>query len=221
MSIKLEGGGVKMPKVNSFDAKGQAKGEFQLDDAVFAADIKEQAVREALLRQLANRRKAKPKVKTYGDVKGGAGKPYRQKGTGRARMGTMRSALRRGGAIALGPMGNSNHVYKLPKKVRRAALRSILSDAVSAQRLTVLENVSFEEPKTKRAVELFDAMNLDEREKLLLVIDDRNENFEKSVRNIPNVKVLLWSNLNPHDLLHFDRLVFFESAVEKVVEVFR
>ena len=210
-----------MPKVAKFDASGKQQGEFQLDEAVFAAAIREQAVHEALLRQLANRRSARPRVKGYGEVKGGGGKPFRQKGTGRARMGTMRSSLRKGGAVTLGPNGLANYTSKLPRKVRRAALRSLLSDAVKDARLSIIENVSYDEPKTKKAVALVDSFDFEAKEKVLFVIDERNENFEKSVHNIPNAKVLLWSNLNPHDLLHFERVVLFEGAVEKVVEVLK
>lgn len=207
-----------MPKVTKYDASGARKGDVELNDVVFAAPRKDQAVHEALLRQLANGRSAHPRVKGYSDTVGGGGKPFRQKGTGRARMGTMRSSLRRGGAVTLGPNGLANHVIKLPRKVRRAALRSLLSMACRTGKLSVVENVQFEEPKTKKAVELLAGLEFS-TEKVLFVLPERDSNFEKSVRNLPLAKALLAGNLNPHDLLHYERIVMFEAAVEKVVEV--
>jgi len=209
-----------MPKVTKYDAQGKQQGDFQLDDAVFATPVKEQAVHEALLMQLANRRCAQPRVKGYGEVKGGGCKPYKQKGTGRARMGTLRSMLRRGGAVGLGPDGRANYTIKLPRKVRRTALRSLLSDAVKHGRLAVVENVQYKEPKTKQAMALVDGLCVDAN-KVLFVIPERDENFEKSVRNIPNVKTILFSNLNPHDLLNFEHVVLFEGAVAKILEVLK
>lgn len=209
-----------MAKVAKYDGAGRHQGEFELADAVFSTRIHEQAVHEAVLMQLANRRSAHADTKGVGDIPGGSAKPWRQKGTGRARIGSLRSPLRRGGGVTLGPDGNANYVLRLPRKVRRAALRSILTDATRNGRLAVLTDVTYEAPKTKRAVELMASLQA-AGTKVLFVLPGRNENFEKSVRNIPRVKALLWSNLNPHDLLNHDRIVVFETAVPKIVEVLK
>ena len=207
-----------MAKVAKYDAAGRHQGEMDLDDSVFAARVAAQAVHEAVLMQLAHRRKAHASTKGVGEVSGGGRKPWRQKGTGRARIGTIRSPLRRGGGVSLGPDGRANYEYRLPRKVRRAAIRSVLTDAVREGRLMVMEAPQLAEPKTKRVVELLHEMNVAQR-KVVFVLSDRDENFEKSARNIPAAKTLLWSNLNPHDLLKHDHIVVFEAAVPKITEV--
>ena len=117
----------------------------------------------------------------------------------------------------MGPSGEPNYTLKMPKKARRAAVRSILTDKVRKGQLFVIENVKFDEPKTKRIIELLKTMDVG-TEKVLFVIDERNYNFECSVRNIPNAKALVYSNLNPHDLMYHGRVVMFENAVSKVTK---
>ena len=208
-----------MVKVTKFDNTGKASGDYELDSVVFAGPVRKQVVQEVLLMQLAHRRSARPKCKGVGEVMGGGGKPFRQKGTGRARMGTMRSPLRRGGGVSLGPDGRANYKQRLPRKIRRAALRSILSSAVKMNRLSILEDVTFEAPKTKSAVSLLNTLNFGAKAKVLFILPEKNVNFEKSVSNVPKTKTILSSNLNPHDLLNFDQIVFFEGSVQKVVGV--
>jgi len=207
-----------MLKLNKFDAAGKQAGEIEVNDSVFAAPIKKQAVHEALLRQLSNKRCAHAKTRGRSDLSGGSAKPWRQKGTGRARIGSLRSPLRRGGAVTFGPDGRDNFKMRLPRKVRRAALRSLLTAAVKDGRLAIIDDLRYEVPKTKNAISLLGQLEFD-GQKVLFVIPERNENFEKSVRNIPKVKAILWSNLNPHDLLNFEQILMFEGAIAKVVEV--
>jgi large subunit ribosomal protein L4 len=208
-----------MVKVTKFDATGKASGEYELDSVVFAGPVRKQIVQEVLLMQLAHRRSARPKCKGVGDVAGGGSKPYRQKGTGRARMGSMRSPLRRGGGVSLGPDGRANYKQRLPRKIRRAAIRSILSSCVKMNRLFVVEDINYDAPKTKTAVTLLNTLNFGVSTKVLFVIPEKNFNFEKSVSNVPKTKAILSSNLNPHDLLNFDQIVFFEGSVQKVTGV--
>jgi large subunit ribosomal protein L4 len=133
----------------------------------------------------------------------------------------MRSPLRRGGGVSLGPDGRSNYKQRLPRKVRRAAIKSILSSAVKMNRLSVLENISYEAPKTKEAVGLLNNLDFGAKTKVLFVIPENNFNFQKSVSNVPYTKAILSSNLNPHDLLNYDQILFFEDSVNKVVEVLK
>lgn len=207
-----------MAKALKFDAEGRKAGEVDLDPRVFEARILEQAVFESVLRQLANKRRARPKTKTRSEVRGGGRKPWRQKGTGRARAGSTRSGLWRGGGIILGPDGRQNHTYGLPKKVRRGALRSILTQRARTGQVKVLEAPTYEAPKTKQIVSLLANMELTEA-KVLFIMDEREPNFERSVRNLPHAKALPAGLLNPHDLLKYQELVFFEKAVPTVVEV--
>ncbi len=210
-----------MIKVDKYDEKGMRIGEFELDPAVFGVEkILRQAMQEWLLMQLANRRSAHPKTKTRGYVRASTAKPYSQKGTGRARRGFRRSPLIRGGAVAHGPDGRADYTIRLPRKVRRAAMRSLLTCKVQDNELCVISDIKPEEPKTKRMVEVLRNMELDGR-KVVFVTPERIRTFEKSVSNIPKVKSLFYLNLNPHDLMNCDKVVVFESAVDKIVEVWK
>ncbi|MBI2944710.1 MAG: 50S ribosomal protein L4 [Candidatus Wallbacteria bacterium] len=207
-----------MVSVKKFDNTGAAAGEATLADSVFAVEVNSQAVFASVLRQLGNKRRANPTTKDRAEVRGGGKKPWKQKGTGRARAGSTRSPLWRKGGIAMGP-DFRNHYQSLPRKVRRAALRSILADKVKNGQLSVIAPVSFDGPKTKSAVALLAKLEASGT-KTLFVLADRNENFERSVRNLPTAKALVLSNINPHDLLNFERVILFEDAARKIEEVF-
>ena len=207
-----------MVTVNKWDEKGQKAGEISLEDSVFAARIKPVTVGDSLVRQLANRRRARANTKDRSEIRGGGRKPWRQKGTGRARVGSIRSPVWRGGAVAMGPRGEMNYQQDMPKKARRAAIRSILSSKVRGKALSVIAAVRLESPKTKTVVDLIESMQLAGR-KVLFILPERDQNFERSVRNLPTAKALLCTNLNPHDLLYYDNLVLFEGAVKKIMEV--
>jgi large subunit ribosomal protein L4 len=207
-----------MATVKKYDATGAAAGEVSLVDSVFAARIQTQSVQEAVLRQLANKRRANPTTLDRAEVRGGGRKPWKQKGTGRARAGSTRSPLWRTGGVAMGPDGH-NHYMALPRKVRRAALRSILTDKLRQGKLSVISPVVWAAPKTKMAVELLQKLEVGEA-KTLFVLAERNEVFQRSMRNLPQAKALVLSCLNAHDLLKYERVFLFEDAAKKIEEVF-
>lgn len=206
-----------MASVTKYDSKGASSGQFNLEDGVFGDRIKVVTAQEALLRQLSNRRRALAKAKDRSEVRGGGKKPWRQKGTGRARAGSSRSPLWVGGGVAMGPRGNANYTLDMPRKARRAAIRSLLTKRTRGGDIAVIADVALERPKTKSIVELLTKMELGGK-KVLFVIPQRDYNFECSVRNLPNVKALIYSNLNPHDLMFHDKVVVFEGAVSKLTE---
>ena len=207
-----------MATVKKYDATGAAAGEISLGDSVFAARIQIQSVQEAVLRQLANKRRANPTTLDRAEVRGGGKKPWKQKGTGRARAGSTRSPLWRTGGVAMGPDGH-NHYMGLPRKVRRAALRSILTDKLRQGKLGVISPVVWAAPKTKMAVELLQKLEVGEA-KTLFVLAERNDVFQRSMRNLPQAKAVIFSCINAHDLLKYERVFLFEDAAKKIEEVF-
>ncbi|MBI4871818.1 MAG: 50S ribosomal protein L4 [Candidatus Riflebacteria bacterium] len=207
-----------MATVTKYDASGARAGEIALGDAVFAARIMPQSVYESVLRQLANRRHANPTTKDRAEVRGGGRKPWKQKGTGRARAGSTRSPLWRTGGVAMGPDGR-NYQQSLPRKVRRAALRSILTDKVRQGKLGVISPVVLEAPRTRKVVELLEKLEVGQA-RTLFVLAERNDNFQKSVRNLTTAKALVLSCINAHDLLNYERIFLFEDAAKKIEEVF-
>lgn len=205
-----------MAEVKSFQADGSAAGTQSLPDSVFGARILVQAVQQSILRQLANARRANPKTLTKGDVSGGGKKPYRQKGTGRARQGSTRNPHWRGGGVAHGPDGRI-YTIKMNRRTRRQALASILTDLVKKERLGVMAAPAFDSPKTKQAVELLKTMGMVGR-KVLFVVPEEVQAFHKSVRNIPRIKAIPAKFLNPHDLMSHEFVVLFDNVVEPIVE---
>jgi len=171
----------------------------------------------AVLNQLANRRQGTHSTKTRSQVRGGGRKPYRQKGTGRARQGSSRSALHVGGGVVFGPKPR-NYRYTLPKKVRRLAMKSALSTKAAAGKIIVLESLELPEIKTARMGQIL--TNLNAGPSVLLVTESRDEKVEKSTRNIVGVKPSLVNTLNVFDILKFDRFVVTKEAVMKVQEVY-
>jgi large subunit ribosomal protein L4 len=187
-------------------------GQVDLSDDVFAAAIKPHLMHEVVRMQLANRRGGTVKTKGRSEVRGGGRKPYRQKGTGRARAGTIRSPLARGGGVVFGPRPR-DFGYKVPKKVRRAALCSALSDKLASEQLTVLDDFALDEIKTKRFVEVMDRLGLD---RALIVIDSDRDNLELSARNVPDVKVIRTVGLNVFDVLKYDHLILLQECLEPI-----
>lgn len=207
-----------MVTVKKLDEKGNQAGSFGLEDAVFGARVRVVTVGDALIRQLSNKRKAHANTKDRTEIRGGGRKPWRQKGTGRARAGSVRSPLWKGGAVAMGPRGEANYVKDMPKKARRAAVRSLLSSKARKELVSVMAPLNLSAPKTKTVIDILKNMDLGSQ-RVLFVLPARDVNFEKSVRNIPAAKALLAANLNPHDLMNYDRVVLFEGAVQKITEV--
>jgi large subunit ribosomal protein L4 len=205
-----------MPKVTMYNQTGAQVGEIELADAVFGIAPNEHVLFDAVMMQRASLRQGTHKVKTRSEVRGGGRKPWRQKGTGRARQGSIRSPQWRGGGIVFGPAPRS-YSYKLPKKVRRLAIKSALSTKVLEQSMLVLEDLALNAPKTKDMVAVLQGLSV--QKKVLIVTADLNENVALSARNIPGITVLAANEVNVIDVLHHDTLIMTKAAVEKVEEV--
>ncbi len=205
-----------MPKVALFNQSGSQVGDVEINDAVFGIEPNEHVLHDAVLMQRASLRQGTHAVKNRSDVRGGGRKPWRQKGTGRARQGSIRSPQWVGGGTVFGPTPRS-YSYKLPKKVRRLALKSALSSKVKEDSLVVLEGIAIETPKTKEVVSMLSSLNVDA--KALIVTADKNEVLAKSANNLTNVKVLSVSEVNVLDLLTHDKLILTKEAAEKAGEV--
>jgi large subunit ribosomal protein L4 len=206
-----------MAKVAVYNIAGQQTGEIELNDTVFGIEVNEAVVHQALVMQLASQRQGNAATKTRAMVRGGGRKPWKQKGTGRARAGTIRSPLWVGGGTVFGPHPRS-YSFRMPRKARRLAIKSALSAKVQSGELVVLEGIQYDQPKTKQVVELLKTFGLEER-KALLITREADENVEKSSRNIPGVKALAASGLNVFDLLHHDKLLITRDAVARIEEV--
>ncbi|RKJ72715.1 50S ribosomal protein L4 [Butyricicoccus sp. 1XD8-22] len=205
-----------MTKVSVLSQTGASVGEIELNDSVFGIEPNEAVLFDAVIAQRASLRQGNHKVKNRSEVAGGGRKPWRQKGTGRARQGSIRSPQWRGGGTVFGPTPRS-YSYKLPKKVRRSALKSALSAKVVEQNLLVLDALQLDAPKTKDFKAILGNLNLDK--KALFVTAELDENVALSARNIPGVTVLTANGINVLDLLGHDKVVFTKAAVEKVEEV--
>ncbi|CUA81235.1 MULTISPECIES: 50S ribosomal protein L4 [Anoxybacillus] len=205
-----------MPKVALYNQNGENIGEIELNDAVFGIEPNKHVLFEAVIMQRASLRQGTHKTKNRAEVSGGGRKPWRQKGTGRARQGSIRSPQWRGGGIVFGPVPRS-YSYKLPKKVRRLAIKSALSSKVLENSIVVLDNLTLEAPKTKEMVKILNNLSVDR--KALIVTADANENVILSARNIPGVTVVTASGINVLDVLNHDKLIITKAAVEKVEEV--
>ena len=203
-----------MPKAPLFDVKGNRLGEVELPDAVFGIEPNEYAVHEAVTLQLASRRSGTHDTKTISEVAGGGRKPWRQKGTGRARHGSRRSPLWRGGGVVFGPKPRK-YGYSIPKKVRRLALLSALSARAQGDAVFVVDSLELPEPSTQAMAALFSAIGV---EKPLVVTVARDEIVEKSTRNIPNALALGVAGLNVYDVVNHQALIIAREAVAKAEE---
>ncbi|WP_438449147.1 50S ribosomal protein L4 [Gorillibacterium sp. sgz5001074] len=206
-----------MPKVALFNVSGAQVGEVELSESVFGIEPNTHVVHEAVVMQQASQRQGTHKVKTRAEVRGGGRKPWKQKGTGRARQGSIRSPQWKGGGIVFGPTPRS-YGYKLPKKVRRLAIKSALSSKVLANNIIVLDQLSFAAPKTKEFAAILKNLNVDR--KALVVTSSFEENVALSARNVPGVKFLTAEGLNVLDVMVYDKLIITKDAVSKVEEVF-
>ena len=198
------------------DQTGARTGEMELAPEVFEATVNQAVMHQALLRQLANARQGTHDTKNRTEVRGGGRKPYKQKGTGRARQGSTRSPQFRGGGRVFGPTPRS-YRQEMPRKQRRLALRSALTVKAQEARITVLEGFALEAPRTRAVVDMLGA--IEARKRVLVVLGSHNDMLERSARNLPEVRVLLASNLNVRDLLVGDSVVMTRDAVDHVVEV--
>ena len=205
-----------MTKVSVLSQTGASVGEIELNDAIFGIEPNEAVLFDAVIAQRASLRQGNHKVKNRSEVAGGGRKPWRQKGTGRARQGSIRSPQWRGGGVVFGPTPRS-YSFKLPKKVRRLALKSALSAKVLEQNFVVLDALNLDAPKTKDFAAILKALEINK--KALFVTAELNENVALSARNIPGVTVLTATGINVLDLLGHEKVVFTKDAVNKVEEV--
>jgi len=204
-----------MPKVALYNQNGSTAGDIELNDSVFGIEPNESVVFDAILMQRASLRQGTHKVKNRSEVRGGGRKPWRQKGTGRARQGSIRSPQWRGGGIVFGPTPRS-YAYKLPKKVRRLAIKSALSSKVNDNNLIVLEDLNLDAVKTKEMAAILKGLSIEK--KALIVTADANETVELSARNLPGVTVVEANGINVLDVVGHEKLVITKAAVEKVEE---
>ncbi|MCY8393925.1 50S ribosomal protein L4 [Bacillus haynesii] len=205
-----------MPKVALYNQNGSTAGDIELNDSVFGIEPNESVVFDAILMQRASLRQGTHKVKNRSEVRGGGRKPWRQKGTGRARQGSIRSPQWRGGGIVFGPTPRS-YAYKLPKKVRRLAIKSALSSKVNDNNLIVLEDLNLDAVKTKEMAAILKGLSIEK--KALIVTADAIETVELSARNLPGVTVVEANGINVLDVVGHEKLVMTKAAVEKVEEV--
>lgn len=208
-----------MAKLNVYNLEAKEVGAIELSDAVFGIEPNQQAIFDAVLMQQASLRQGTHKTKTRSEVSGGGKKPFRQKGTGRARQGSIRATQWRGGGIAFGPTPRS-YAYKLNRKVRRLALKSILSEKVLNNETVVINSLKMDAVKTKEFVKVMNAFKFDRKTLFVVDVQEDFENAYLSMRNLPNVLMVTVESLNVYDVANADKLVLTEAAATKAGEVF-
>ena len=206
-----------MPKIDVYDINGKKVKELELNEAVFGIEPNEAVVHSVLINFLANQRQGTQNTKTRSEVSGGGRKPWRQKGTGRARQGSIRAPQWIKGGIALGPKPRS-YKYTVNKKERQLAVKSVLSSKVLENELVVVDSLPLKEIKTKEMVKALS--NLKVEGKALVMLPEKNEKVQKSARNIKGVKTTLVETINVYDLLKYNKLVVTEDTVKKLEEVY-
>lgn len=203
-----------MPKVGLFNKEGQQIGDIQLNEQVFGVEVNKYALHQVVVAQLANKRQGTQSAKTRSEVRGGGIKPWRQKGTGRARQGSIRAPQWVKGGVVFAPKPR-DYRMSIPKSMRKVAMTSALTSKVAD--MVVLEDLTFEAPKTKEAVKMLNAF---EAKKTLIITAEVNENVFKSARNIEGVTVMPVNNINVYDLLNCKTLMITKEAVNKIEEVY-
>jgi large subunit ribosomal protein L4 len=206
-----------MPKLEVLDMDGATVGEVELSEGIFGMTPNEAVLHDAVVMQQASLRQGTHAVKNRSAVRGGGRKPYSQKGTGRARQGSIRSPQFVGGGVVFGPTPRS-YRYRLPKKVRRLAIKSALASKVQNQELIVLDKLDLEQPKTKEMVKVLNNLGADR--KALVVTPSIEEKEERAARNIPGVKLVTATGINVLDLLFHDKLIITRDALAQIEEVF-
>ena len=206
-----------MPKIDVFDIKGKKVSDIELAENVFGIEPNENIVHAVLVNYLANQRQGTQSTKTRAEVRGGGKKPWRQKGTGRARQGSIRAPQWIKGGIALGPKPRS-YKYTVNKKERRLAIKSLLSSKVIEKELTVVDKLELKEIKTKSMVNALSALKVEG--KTLIIVPERNTNVLMSARNIEGVKTITVNNINVFDLLKYTNLILPVDTVKKLEEVY-
>ena len=206
-----------MANVSVFDMKGSKVGSMDLDDAVFGVEINEHLVHMAVVQQLANNRQGTQKAKTRSEVSGGGRKPWRQKGTGHARQGSIRAPQWTGGGVVFAPVPR-DYSFKMNRKEKRAALKSALTDKVNSEKFIVVDKLELDEFKTKKMVEVLDNLKVDG--KSLIVLADNNEKVVKSAANIEAVQTASVETLNVYDIVNNGTVVVTKDAALKIQEVY-
>ena len=206
-----------MPKVDVYDINGKKVSDVELNEKIFGIEPNENIVHEVLVNYLANQRQGTQSTKTRAEVRGGGRKPWRQKGTGRARQGSIRAPQWIKGGIALGPKPRS-YRYSINKKEKQLAIKSVLSSKVLESKLTVVDNLELAEIKTKSMVKAFDSLKLEG--KTLVVLPEKNLNVQASTKNIEGAQALLVNTINIYDLLKYTNLVLTLDTVKKLEEVY-
>lgn len=205
-----------MPKVNVLNIKGENVGEIELSADIFAKEVKDHVIYEVVKNQLANKRQGTQSAKTRSEVRGGGRKPWRQKGTGRARAGSSRQPNWIGGGVVFAPKPR-DYRYSLPKKMRRLALKGVLTNKVTANDFIVLDELNLEVPKTKEMVNVLKAL---EAKKALIVTAEKNDNVVRAANNIQGVATAFVNTINVYDILRYETLIITKDAVKKVEEVY-
>lgn len=206
-----------MPNVAILDINGKQVGELELKDSIFGIEVNKTVLHQVVVNYLANQRQGTQSTKTRAEVRGGGIKPWRQKGTGRARQGSIRSPQWTKGGIALGPKPRS-YRFSLNKKVKRLAMKSALSSKVQESEILVLDSLALNEIKTKEMVNILN--NLEVNTKALIVLPEKDEVIIKSARNIPGVTTTLVTTLNVYDILNHDKFIVTKDAISKIEEVY-
>ena len=204
-------------KYDVINLDGKSVGSIDLADTVFGVEVREDILARVIQWQLDKRRAGTHKTKDIGEVSGSGKKPFKQKGTGRARQGSIRAPQWIKGGIALGPKPRT-YTIKLNKKVKRVALKSALSSKVAENNIIVLDEINFSEIKTKNMVEVLKNLNLDTN--ALIVLNDKNENVVRSAKNIPNVKTAYVNTINVYDIVKYNKFIVTKDAAHKIEEVY-
>ena len=205
-----------MAKVSVYNMEGKEVDTMELNDSVFGVEVNEHLVHMEVVQQLANNRQGTQKAKTRSEVSGGGRKPWRQKGTGHARQGSTRAPQWTGGGVVFAPTPR-DYSFKLNKKEKRAALKSVLTSAVAENKFIVLDELKFDEIKTKNFVQVMNNLKVD---KALVVLNEKDANVEMSARNIPDVKMALTNTINVYDILKYNTVVVTKAAAETIQEVY-
>ncbi len=205
-----------MASVSVYNMEGKETGTMELNDSIFAAPVNEHLVHMAVVLQLANKRQGTQKAKTRSEVRGGGRKPWRQKGTGHARQGSIRAPQWKGGGMVFAPVPR-DYSFKMNKKEKVAALKAALSSKVSENKLIVVEGMEMDAPKTKTIQTLLDGLDM---KKALVVVDAEGRNVTLSVRNIPTARGVFANSINVYDILKYDNVIMTKSAIAAIEEVY-
>lgn len=206
-----------MAKVTMLNMAGESVGDIELNDEIFGIEVNEFAVHEVIKNYLANQRQGTQSAKTRGEVRGGGRKPFRQKGTGRGRQGSSTSPNHVGGGVVFAPKPR-DYSYSVPKKVKRLAIKSVLTSKVQDNEIIVLDSLSFEAPKTKEMIKVLE--NINAAKKAIIVLDEKDDNVIKSASNIPGVETTLVSTMNTYEVLNATSFIVTKDAIKKIEEVY-